>query len=85
MGKKGKATSNGKTAHYYELPPDDPKQLQDLISYKNCNGQMAEIGRAWYRYGEDHHSSRMRELNKIIFYAQAEKARLIKYEGKKDV
>lgn len=76
-------TSDGITARYYELPPN-AKEIQDLISYKNMNAQMGEIGRAWYRYGECSHSDEMRELNKIIFYAEAEKDRLRKYGKSND-
>ena len=72
-------TSDGSTASYYELP-EDAKELQDLISYKDMNGQMAEIFRACYRYGEDHHSDPIRDLKKILFYAQAEIDRVEKYE-----
>lgn len=75
-------TSDGLTAKYYELPPD-AKELQDLIAFKNMNSQMGEIGRTWYRYGECSHSDMMREINKIIFYAEAEKDRLMKYGNKK--
>jgi len=74
-------TSDGTTASYYELPPD-AKEIQDLISYKDMNGQLAEIGRTWYRYGECSHSDKLREINKIIFYAKAEKERLNKYGDK---
>lgn len=71
--------SDGSTAEYYELPKD-AKELQDIISAKNMNAQMGEIGRAWMRYGEVEHSSKLRDINKIIFYALAERARLVKYE-----
>lgn len=71
--------SNGSTADYYELPAG-AKELQDLISAHNMNAQMGEIGRAWYRYGRCAHSSRLRDLRKIIFYAQAEIDRIEKYD-----
>lgn len=73
-------TSDGSTASYYELPPG-ATQLQDLISYRNMNAQMGEIGRAWYRYGHCSHSDKLREAKKIKAYAEFEIARLIKYEG----
>lgn len=79
-----KAKSDGSTASYYELPPN-ATELQHLIAYKNMNAQMGEIFRANYRYGEVSHSDKMREINKIIFYAQAEKERLLKYEYQGDV
>lgn len=71
--------SDGSTASYYVLPPD-AKELQDIISFLNCNAQLGEIGRAWYRYGRCPHSERARDLKKIIFYAQAELERLEKHE-----
>lgn len=73
-----KSVSDGSTANYYELP-DNPRELQDLISYKNMNGQMAEIFRAVYRYGEVEHSPRLRDAKKIKFYIDAEITRLEKY------
>lgn len=75
-----KEKSDGLTAGYYELPPK-AKELQDLISYKNMNAQMGEIGRSWYRYGESSHSDKLRDARKIKFYIEAEIKRLIDYEG----
>ena len=72
--------SDGSTASYYELPKD-AKELQDLISYRNCNAQVGEMLRGLYRYGLVSHSSKEREMKKIIFYAQAELHRLEKYEN----
>lgn len=71
--------SSGSTAQYYEIPIGT-YELQDLISYLNCNAQLGEIGRAWMRYGKCPHSSKKRDLEKIIFYAQAELKRIAKYE-----
>jgi len=42
--------SDGSTANYYQLPKG-ARELQHLISYKNMNGQIAEMFRACYRYG----------------------------------
>lgn len=69
--------SDGSTASYYELP-DGARKLQDLISYKDMNGQIAEIFRTGYRYGEASHSDRLRDAKKIRFYANAEIERLEK-------
>jgi len=71
--------NDGSTADYYELPIN-ARQLQDLISFLNCNAQLGEIGRAWYRYGRCAHSEKRRDLRKIIFYARAELDRLNLYE-----
>ena len=69
--------SDGSTAIYYELPLG-ALELQDLISHKNMNGQIAEIFRACYRYGEVDHSDMLRDAKKIKFYAEAEIKRLEK-------
>lgn len=72
----------GESADYYMLPPN-ATQLQDLIAFRDMNAQLGEIFRAAYRYGQPgHHSSKERDLRKIIFYAQAELDRLEKYVGK---
>lgn len=73
-----KSVSDGSTANYYELP-ENADELQHLISYKNMNGQMAEIFRAVYRYGEVEHSPRLRDAKKIKYYIDAEIERLEKY------
>jgi hypothetical protein len=72
----------GASADYYILPVG-ATQLQDLIAFRDMNAQLGEIFRAAYRYGQPgHHSSKERDLRKIIFYAQAELDRLEKYVGK---
>ncbi len=70
--------SDGSTASYYELPKG-AKELQDIISYKNMNSQIGEIFRSCMRYGEVEHSSQLRDIKKIIFYANEELVRLEKY------
>ena len=71
--------SDGSTASYYQLP-EGCAELQDLISYRNMNGQIAEIFRACYRYGLASHSDQLRDAKKVLFYAAAEVDRLEKYE-----
>lgn len=70
--------SDGSSADYYKLPVS-ATQLQDLISFKNMNAQIGEIFRACYRMGQASHSDALRDAKKILFYAQAEVARLEKY------
>lgn len=77
--KKSLIKSDGSTAAYYELP-ENAKELQHLISFKNMNAQMGEIFRSCYRYGEVEHSSKIRDIKKIIHYAKAELDRLELYE-----
>jgi hypothetical protein len=67
--------SDGSTARYYELP-EGAKELQDLISHRDMNAQMGEIFRAVYRYGLVEHSPKIRDIKKIIYYAEAELKRL---------
>ena len=74
---KDKETSNGTTAGYYELP-EHATELQHLIAHKNMNAQMGEIFRANYRYGEVAHSDILRDIRKIIFYANSELDRLLR-------
>ena len=67
--------SDGSTADYYTLPKGCT-ELQDLISYRNLNAQDGEIFRAIYRKGRASHSDELRDARKVLFYAQAEVARL---------
>jgi len=80
---KNKQPSSGQsdvsTVEYYELP-EGATELQDLIAFKDMNSQMGEIFRAVYRYGKVAHSPKIRDIKKIIFYAQKELERLQKYD-----
>jgi hypothetical protein len=76
-----KEKSDGSTANYYKLP-DNANELQDLISAKNMNAQIGEIFRECYRYGQASHSDELRGIKKILFYANAELARIEKYVKK---
>lgn len=75
-----KEKSDGSTASYYRLP-DNVRELQDLISYKNMNAQIGEIFRECYRYGQASHSDEVRGIKKILFYAEAELKRLEQLNG----
>lgn len=72
--------SDGSTASYYELP-QGATELQHLISHRNMNAQIGEIFRACFRYGMVAHSPQIRDIKKILFYAQAELERLEKANG----
>lgn len=72
--------SDGSTASYYELPVA-ATELQHLISHRDMNAQIGEIFRACYRYGLVEHSPKVRDIKKIIFYAQAELQRLEELEA----
>lgn len=79
-----KVTSDGSTASYYEIPPG-ATELQHLISHRNMNSQIGEVFRACYRMGMVSHSPEIRDVKKIIFYAQAELERLEKLAKKKEL
>ena len=68
--------SDGSTADYYTLP-EGATELQALISANDMNAQIGEIFRACYRYGRCPHSPKLRDIRKILFYAQAEEKRLL--------
>ena len=67
--------SDGTTADYYELP-EGVTELQDLIMFRDMNGQDAESIRAIYRKGIVNHSSRTRDTKKVVFYQSEELCRL---------
>lgn len=79
--KSGNVTevSDGSTADYYQLP-EGATELQHLISARNMNAQIGEIFRSCYRYGLVSHSPKLRDIKKIIYYAQAELERLERYD-----
>lgn len=72
--------SDGSTASYYVLPAA-ATELQHLISHRDMNAQIGEIFRACYRYGLVEHSPKVRDIKKVIFYAQAELQRLENLEA----
>lgn len=65
----------GWSSDYYQLPPD-AKEMQDLIEYRDMNFAMGNIFKACYRYGHKANTTKEYDLDKIIWYAQREKARL---------
>ena len=73
--KRKASTSDGSTAEYYKLPKGCT-ELYHLIIHKNMNGQVAEAFRSLYRYGESSHSDCMRDMRKVIAYAEQEIERL---------
>lgn len=65
------AENNGGSTDYYKLPRN-ATDIMDLIEYRNMNFSMGNIFKACYRMGECDHSDKIRELNKIIWFAQRE-------------
>lgn len=61
--------NNGGSTDYYKLPIN-AKDLQDLIEYKDMDFALGNIFKACYRLGECSHSEAIRDLNKIIWFAE---------------
>lgn len=60
----------GGDTDYWKLP-ENSKGLNDLIEYKNMSFAQGNIFKAAYRLGDKrHHSNSIRDLNKIIYYAE---------------
>lgn len=69
----------GWSSSYYELPPN-AKELQDLIEYKNMNFAVANVFKAAYRLGDKPGTEELYDLDKIIWFAKREKARLLRLQ-----
>ena len=75
-------TNNGGSTDYYKIPTN-AKDLQDLIEYKDMNFSLGNIFKACYRLGKCSHSDAVRDLNKIIWFANREINRKINIEIKR--
>lgn len=75
-----KTKSDGWSTDYYRLP-EGAEQMQDLIEHRDMNFAMANIFKAVYRYGHKQDTSREYDLNKIIWYANRELARVRREDG----
>ena len=71
--------SDGWSTDYYEIP-EGSTELHHLIEHKNMNFAVGNIFKACYRMGEKAGYDALYDLNKIIWYAEREKARI---EGEK--
>ena len=67
----------GSTPKQYGIP-ENAKDLQDLIEYRNMNFAQGNIFKAIYRNGTCEHSDELREVRKIIWFAQREETRILK-------
>jgi len=67
--------NQGGATDYYELPRN-AEQLQDLIEFRGMNFAVGNIFKACYRLGSKPNTDTIYDLNKIIFFAQREKARI---------
>lgn len=74
-GTEGKQASDGGSTSYYQLP-SDAKELLDLIEHRKMNFSIGNIFKACYRLGSKEGVDDIYDLNKIIFFAEREKARI---------
>lgn len=71
----GEEEPGGSTPSQYALPPG-AVELQDLVEYREMNFSIGNIFKAAYRLGNCSHSDRLRDINKILWFANREKERL---------
>lgn len=74
------ARNNGGATDYYAIPLH-AKTLNDLIDFKAMLWNIANIFKACYRFGEKDTASKVYDLNKIIYYANRELARIKRYDS----
>ncbi len=72
-----KQVSDGGSSSYYKLPPD-AIELQDLIEYCEMNFSIGNIFKACFRKNRKSDVDELYDINKIIWFAQREKARIEK-------
>ena len=69
----------GWSSNYYELP-EDAKELDDLICEREMHWHIANIFKACYRFGEKDGTSKLYDINKILWFAKKHKELLEKEE-----
>lgn len=69
----------GWSSRYYKLP-FNARELQDLIEHREMNFAVGNIFKAAYRLGHKESTSAIYDLDKIIWFAQREKARLLELQ-----
>jgi hypothetical protein len=67
----------GSTPQQYGIP-EGSKDLQDLIEYRKMNFAVGNIFKACYRRGTCSHSDELRDMRKVLWFAQREIDRLEK-------
>ena len=73
-------SDGGGSQNYYDLPPG-AEQLQDLIDYRNMNGNIKDIFKSCYRSGLKQGTSEEYDARKRVYYSLRELGRLL---GRKD-
>lgn len=74
----------GSTPSQYAVP-SWVRELQDLIEYREMNFAQGNIFKAVYRSGHCSHSDELRDINKILFFAEREKKRLTRKLKKEEI
>ena len=77
-GRRRRSTNDGGSNPKQYALPKDAKELQDLIEHRNMNFAIGNIFKACYRYGNCDHSSKKRDLEKVIWFANRELDRINK-------
>ena len=70
-GTRMNSNSGGSNPKQYALPPG-ASELQDLVEYRGMNFAIGNIFKACYRLGNCEHSTDIRDLEKILWFAQRE-------------
>ncbi len=72
-----KSKNNGGKTDYYQLP-EWIKDFDDFAEWRGLNGFQFNMGKAMWTFNTERHSgtNAVRDLNKIIHYAQRELKRL---------
>lgn len=66
---KDTSRNNGGRTDYWDIPAG-ADTLNDLIEHKEMSFALGSIFKATYRFGDRRfHSTKIRDLNKIIYYA----------------
>jgi len=68
--------NTGGSSLWYELP-EGATQLQDLIEYRNMNGNIKDIFKACYRMGYKEGVSDEYNLRKMVYYSLRDLGRLL--------
>lgn len=71
-----KKHNGGDGNDYYDLPKD-ATQLQDLIEFKNMNGNVKDIFKACWRKGDKKGVDEIYDVEKMVYYSLREAGRLL--------
>lgn len=71
--------SDGWATSYYDIP-NNVRDVDDLIVHFNLPWRIANILKACVRYGRKDGTTKLYDLNKILFFAEREKEHLTNEE-----